>query len=110
MIVILLRTSAIEFDPTRMNSNTFIGAAIGSARQRTKAIGHSSGFEAGASPNFIELAYRTPSDWICDPSVEFGFMPACAVGADLELGRERAISDLAVDRRPGQPGPGEDGL
>jgi hypothetical protein len=35
-------------------------------------------------------------------------MPARAVGADLELSRERALGDLAVDSGPGQPGPSED--
>ena len=35
-------------------------------------------------------------------------MPAAPVGADFELSRERALGDLAVDGRPGQPGPGKD--
>src|SRR6516165_5131555 len=37
-------------------------------------------------------------------------MPASPVGADLELSRERALGDLAVDGGPGQPGPREDGF
>src|SRR5580692_1204216 len=37
-------------------------------------------------------------------------MPACAVGADFELSRKGALGDLAVDGRPGQPGPDEDGF
>ena len=35
-------------------------------------------------------------------------MPAGSVGADFELGRERAFGDLAVDGGSGQPGPGKD--
>ncbi|CCD87284.1 protein of unknown function [Bradyrhizobium sp. ORS 285] len=69
-----LPNAATEFDSTRMNSDTFIGAAIGSACQRMKAIGCSSGFEAEESPDFIELGHWTASDRICDPSVDFGFM------------------------------------
>jgi hypothetical protein len=34
-------------------------------------------------------------------------MPASPVGADFDLGRERALGDLAVDGGPGQPSPGE---
>lgn len=37
-------------------------------------------------------------------------MPACAVGADLELSRERAFGDLAIDSGSGQPGSGENGF
>jgi hypothetical protein len=37
-------------------------------------------------------------------------MPAGPVGADFELGRERALGNFAVDGGPGQPGPSEDGL
>lgn len=37
-------------------------------------------------------------------------MPAGPVGADFELSRERALSDLAVDGGPGEPGPGEQGF
>src|SRR5437762_430039 len=29
-----------------------------------------------SSPDFIELAFRTPRDRICDPAVDVGFMPA----------------------------------
>src|SRR5664279_6635894 len=35
-------------------------------------------------------------------------MPAAPVDADLDLRRERALGDLAVDGGPGQPGPGKD--
>src|SRR5689334_20087206 len=62
------------------------------------------------SPDFIKLTFRTPSEWICDPAVDLRFMPAGPVGANFELGRERAVGDLAVDGRPGQPGPGENGF
>ena len=41
-------------------------------------------------------------DWIGDPAVDVGFMPAAPVGADFELSRERALGDLAVDGGPGQ--------
>src|SRR5206468_1545108 len=37
-------------------------------------------------------------------------MPAAPVDADLDLRRERALGDLAVDGGPGQPGPGENGF
>src|SRR5450631_956240 len=70
---------------------------------------------AGSNPtpaptlaDFIELAFRTPRDGICDPAVDVRFMPAGPVGADFELSRERAFGDLAVDGGPGQPGPGKD--
>ena len=56
------------------------------------------------------VAFWTPSDGICDPAVDVGFMPAGPVGANFELSRERALGDLAVDGGPGQPGPGEDGF
>jgi hypothetical protein len=62
------------------------------------------------SAGLIELASRTPSDWICDPAVDVRFMPAGPVGADFELGRERALGNFAVDGGPGQSGPCEDGF
>jgi hypothetical protein len=62
------------------------------------------------SADFIELAFRTPSDGICYPAVDVRFMPSGPIGADLQLSRERAFGDLAVDGGPGQPGPGEDGF
>ena len=37
-------------------------------------------------------------------------MPAGPVEADLDLRWERALSDLAVDGLPGQPGPSKDGF
>jgi len=37
-------------------------------------------------------------------------MPAGPIGADLELSREGAFGNLAVDGGPGQPGPREDGF
>lgn len=89
-----------------MNSDTSIGAAIGSACQRTKAIGCSSGFEAGESPDFIEL--WTPSDRICDRLISDSCQPAPLV-LILSRAGERTLGDLAVYRRPGQPGPGQDG-
>ena len=63
-----------------------------------------------SSPDFIELAFRTPSDRICDPAVDVGFVPPSPVGAYFELSRECALRNLAVDGGPGQPGPGEDGF
>jgi len=57
-----------------------------------------------------EFAARTPGDGICDPAVNVGFPPASTVDADPELGGERALGDLAVNGRPGQPAPGEDGF
>src|SRR5258707_7249942 len=68
------------------------------------------GRQPPTSPDFIELAFRTPGDGIGDPAVDVGFMPAGPVGADSELSRERALGDLAVDSGPGQPGPSEDGF
>ena len=49
------------------------------------------------SLDFVELASRAPSDGICDPAVDVGFMPAGPVDADFDLRWERALSDLAVD-------------
>ena len=60
--------------------------------------------------DLIELFFRTPCDGIGDPAVDVGFMPAAPVDADLDLRRERALGDLAVDGGPGQPGPGKDGF
>src|ERR1700744_1448878 len=37
-------------------------------------------------------------------------MPACTVGADLELSGECALGNLAVDGGPRQPGPGKHGF
>lgn len=62
------------------------------------------------SPDLIEIAFRTPANWIGDPAVDVRFMPAGPVGADFELGRERALGDLTVDGGPGQSSPGEDGF
>src|SRR5450631_2163808 len=62
-----------------------------------------------ASSDRIELAFRAPCDGIGDPAVDVGFMPAAPVDADLDLRRERALGDLAVDGGPGQPGPGKNG-
>src|SRR3546814_2747906 len=42
----------------------------------------------------VELAAWPPSSGIGNPAVDVGFMPPCAVGADFELGRERAFGDL----------------
>jgi hypothetical protein len=72
------------------------------------------GRQPPTSPDFIKLAFRTLSDWICDPAVDVRFMPAGAMGADFELSRKRAVGDLAVDGGPGQTGsrcliPGFDG-
>lgn len=63
-----------------------------------------------ASPPLAAFAPRPPFHGIGDPSVDVGFVPAGAVGADPELGRERALGDLAVERGSGQTGPGEDGF
>src|SRR3546814_10492787 len=54
----------------------------------------------------VELAAWPPSSGIGNPAVDVGFMPPCAVGADFELGRERAFGDLAIDGGPGQAGAG----
>ena len=59
---------------------------------------------AMASTNLINVAFRAPCDWIGNPAVDVGFMPAGAVGADFELSREGALGDLAVDGGPGQMG------
>jgi hypothetical protein len=63
-----------------------------------------------SSPDLIELAFRTPSDGICNPAVKIRFMPAAPVGADFELSRKRTLDDLAVDGGPGQPGPSKNGF
>ena len=63
-----------------------------------------------ASSDCAELSFRTPSDGIGDPEVYVGLMPAAPVNADLDLGRERALGDLAVEGGSGQPGPGKDGI
>jgi hypothetical protein len=75
------------------------------AQAKPKLYARSEGSSA-----FIELAFRTPSYWICDPAVDIGFMPAGAVGADFKLSRERTLGDLTVDGRPGQPRSSEDGF
>src|SRR6185295_6270328 len=62
-----------------------------------------------ASSDRIELAFRAPCDGIGDPAVDVGLMPAAPINADLDLRRERALGDLAVDGGPGQPGPGKHG-
>jgi hypothetical protein len=48
--------------------------------------------------------------WICDPAVEFGFLPSRAIDAQLDLWREGAFFDFPIDGRPGQAGAVEDGL
>ena len=63
-----------------------------------------------ASPTIVVLFFRPPCDGIGDPAVDVGFLPSRAVDADFELGRERALSDLAVDGGPGQAGSGKDGV
>src|SRR5262249_13844717 len=60
-----------------------------------------------ASSDSIELALRAPCDGIGDPAVDVGLMPAAPVDADLDLRRERAFGDLAIDGGPGQPGHGK---
>src|SRR5690606_12636221 len=59
---------------------------------------------------FIGCPFRSPPDRIGDPTVDVGFPPSRAVGADLELGRKRALGDLAVDGGPGQAGAVADGV
>src|SRR5450755_1394752 len=66
------------------------------------------GRQPSTSPDLIELAFRTPRDGIGYPAVDVGFVPPSPVGADFELGRERALGNLAVDGGSGQPGPGKD--
>ena len=65
------------------------------------ALGGSTKLSAGG---FVLVSVE---DGICNPAVDVGFMPAGPIGADFELGRERALSDLAVNGGPGQPGPGK---
>ena len=48
-----------------------------------------------------KLAFRAPCHGICDPAVDVGFSPVGAVDVDPDLGRERALGDLAVDGGPG---------
>jgi len=62
-----------------------------------------------ALSNRIELALRSPRDWISNPAVDVGFMPAAPVDADPDLRRECALGDLSVDGGPGQPSPGKNG-
>jgi hypothetical protein len=56
------------------------------------------------------LTLEPPPSRVIDPSVDVGLSPADTVDADPELGGERALGDLAVDRGPGQAGSGDDGL
>ena len=58
----------------------------------------------------VELASRTPRRGIGDPAIYVGFFPARAVDADPDLGRERALGDLAVDGGSGQVSPAENGF
>ena len=74
------------------------------------APAYASRFLSALESDLIELAFRTPSDWIGDPAVDVGFVPAGPVGADLELSGEGTLGNLAVDCGPGQPGPGKNGL
>src|SRR5271165_1068879 len=62
------------------------------------------------SPDFVKSIFRVPRDGICDPAVDVRFMPAGPVGADLDLRRERALGNLAIDGGTGQPGPGKNGF
>lgn len=59
------------------------------------------GYLEPLSQTLIALTFRPPRDGICDPSVNVGFMPACPIGADLELSWECALGNLTVDRGPG---------
>lgn len=60
--------------------------------------------------DLIALAFRAPSNRIGDPAVDVGFMPAGAVDANLDLGRERSLGDLAVDGGAGQSRPDKNGF
>jgi len=51
-----------------------------------------------------------PSDRVGDPAIDVGFLPASAIGADLDLCGKGAFGDLAIDGGSGQPGAGENGL
>jgi hypothetical protein len=62
------------------------------------------------SLDLIKLAFRTPRAGIRDPAVDVRFMPARPVGADFELSWERALSDLAIDGGPREPGPRKNGF
>jgi len=55
------------------------------------------------SSDRIELAFRAPCDGIGDPAVDVRLMPAAPVDAYLDLRRERALGDLAVDGGPDNP-------
>src|SRR3954447_22676701 len=56
-----------------------------------------------ASSDRIELAFWAPCDGIGDPAVDVRLMPAAPVDAYLDLRRERALGDLAVDGGPDNP-------
>lgn len=47
---------------------------------------------------------------IGDPPVDGGFVPTCAVDADLDLSWKRTFGDLAVEGRTRQPGASKYGL
>lgn len=55
------------------------------------------------------VSTSAPADRIRDPPIDIGFPPSRPVHADLDLSREGAFGDLAVDGRAGQAGPREDG-
>jgi hypothetical protein len=74
----------------------------GSARLDRNAV-----LLSGTSAN---LALKPPPCRVIHPAVDVGLSPAGTVDADLELGRERALGDLAVEGGPGEAGSGEDGL
>lgn len=44
-----------------------------------------------------ELTLSSPCNWIADPSIDVGFTPTGAIDAYLDLSRERAFGDLAID-------------
>lgn len=48
--------------------------------------------------------FRGPARWIGHPAINGGFMPACTMDADFQLGRECALRDLTIDRGAGQSG------
>src|SRR5690606_6098225 len=58
----------------------------------------------------VEFVVWPPAGRVGDPAVDVGFLPSRAVGADPDLGRERALLDLSVDGGPGHAGAGENGL
>jgi len=72
-------------------------------------------YKLGAIKVIVNLlshrAFIAPiADRVCDPLVDGGLIPACAVDADLHLVGKSAFLDLAVERGAAKARPVEDGL